>query len=159
MKRRSFIQALLAVPVALSTLSVKADEYSLDAAPLAPPPKLFFPVAGLNRGAITTEDLLSPTGDDLPILLGQIYNAHFYEPLDQQIRDEIIRDMSGVCLNFENSRRLCEFMIVCDDSNNTIVDVDNHNLNVDVFLRYPGWALPYRYRYDIYGMTAYSPGV
>lgn len=149
MKRRSFIQALAAVPAALASLQIKAQP--LQAAPFVLPPTApDTPVAPIQALPVVPDI-------ELPELLGQVYRNHFFDPNDDITRRTIIFEMSDVCLNFQNQRKLYDFLIVCDATNNTATDLDNKNLNVDVFLRVTGEPNHVHYRYDIWGMHLVRP--
>jgi hypothetical protein len=147
MKRRSFIQMLAAIPAAVASLKVSAQDASLKAAPFVLPPEKP-PVAAV----------LPPVPDlELPELLKQVYDARRYDLNDDITRKTIIFEMRDVCLSFQNQRKLYDFLIVCDASNNTASDIVDRNLNVDVFLCLSGHAGHVHYRYDIWGMHLMSP--
>jgi hypothetical protein len=156
MKRRSFLQMLAAVPVAIASLNVKAGEYSLDAAPFVLPENPKLPDAGLNRGSIKAQDIVFPS-DDLGEELRVIYISYRYEPVDEVTRRSIVSDMSQVCLSFEHSRKLYEFLIVCDVTNNPPSLVDNNDLVVDVWVRQAGSVNLTQYHFDKSSLVALSP--
>lgn len=149
MKRRSFLQTLAAVPAALVSLKVLAQATPLKSAPFLLPPENA-PVAPVLA--------FPPVPDiELPELLAQVYLNHMVDSNDDITRRTIIFEMTDICVEFQNQRKLYDFMIVCDATNNTAADIDNKNLNVDAFLRIRGHAGHVHYRYDIWGMHLMHP--
>lgn len=155
MKRRSFLQMLAAVPVAIASLNVKAGEYSLDAAPFVLPENPKLPDAGFNRGNIKLQDIVP--SEDLGEELRVIYISYRYEPVDEVTRRAVVYDMSQVCLSFEHSRKLYEFLIVCDNTNNPPSVVDSNDLVVDVWVRQAGSRDLTQYHFDKSSLVALSP--
>lgn len=149
MKRRSFLQTLAAVPAALVSLKVSAQSTPLKSAPFVLSP---------GNAPVAPIPPVTPVPDsELPELLAQVYLNHMFDSNDDITRKTIIFEMTDICVNFVNQRKLYDFLIVSDATNNTAADVDNKNLNVDAFLRVRGLAGHVHYRYDIWGMHLISP--
>ena len=64
--------------------------------------------------------------------LEEIGKQFLFEPNDQITRDEIKNAINGLCIDLVAKRGIYDFLVVCDDSNNTPARIDANELWVDI---------------------------
>jgi hypothetical protein len=64
--------------------------------------------------------------------LDVIAKAYVFEPNDKITRDEIKNSVDGLMLELVGQRALYDYIVVCDDSNNTPSRIDKNELYVDI---------------------------
>jgi hypothetical protein len=64
--------------------------------------------------------------------LEEIGKQFLFEPNDQITRNEISNAINGLCIDLVAKRGIYDFLVVCDDSNNTPARVDANELWVDI---------------------------
>jgi hypothetical protein len=64
--------------------------------------------------------------------LEEIGKQYLFEPNDQITRNEITNSVNGLCIDLVAKRGIYDFLVVCDDSNNTPARIDANELWVDI---------------------------
>ena len=64
--------------------------------------------------------------------LEEIGKQYLFEPNDQITRNEITNAVNGLCIDLVAKRGIYDFLVVCDDSNNTPARIDANELWVNV---------------------------
>ena len=64
--------------------------------------------------------------------LGLLAKPFMFEPNDKITRDEIKQACESLLLELVGQRALYDFLVVCDDSNNTPARIDRNELYVDI---------------------------
>jgi len=64
--------------------------------------------------------------------LNQLAKPYIFEPNDKITRDEIKGQVESLLLELVGQRALYDFLVVCDETNNTPARVDRNELYVDV---------------------------
>jgi len=64
--------------------------------------------------------------------LEEIGKQFLFEPNDQITRNEIANAINGLCIDLVAKRGIYDFLVVCDDSNNTPARIDANELWVDI---------------------------
>ena len=64
--------------------------------------------------------------------LEEIGKQFLFEPNDQITRNEISNAINGLCIDLVAKRGIYDFLVVCDDSNNTPARIDANELWVDI---------------------------
>ena len=64
--------------------------------------------------------------------LEEIGKQFLFEPNDQITRNEISNAVNGLCIDLVAKRGIYDFLVVCDDSNNTPARIDANELWVDI---------------------------
>jgi phage tail sheath protein FI len=64
--------------------------------------------------------------------LNQIAKPYIFEPNDQLTRNQIQKQIEALMLELTSQRALYDFIVVCDESNNTPARIDRSELWVDV---------------------------
>ena len=64
--------------------------------------------------------------------LEEIGKQFLFEPNDQITRNEVTNAVNGLCIDLVAKRGIYDFLVVCDDSNNTPARIDANELWVDV---------------------------
>ena len=61
-----------------------------------------------------------------------ITRPFIFEPNDKITRDEIKAEVEGLLLELVGQRALYDFLVVCDESNNTPTRIDRNELYIDI---------------------------
>jgi len=64
--------------------------------------------------------------------LEEIGKQFLFEPNDQITRNEIANAINGLCIDLVAKRGIYDFLVICDDSNNTPARIDANELWVDI---------------------------
>ncbi len=64
--------------------------------------------------------------------LNEIAKAFVFEPNDQITRNEISNAINGLMIDLVAKRGIFDYLVVCDDSNNTPARIDRNELYVDI---------------------------
>ena len=64
--------------------------------------------------------------------LEEIGKQFLFEPNDQITRNEITNAVNGLCIDLVAKRGIYDFLVICDDSNNTPARIDANELWVDI---------------------------
>ena len=64
--------------------------------------------------------------------LEEIGKQFLFEPNDQITRNEVTNAINGLCINLVAKRGIYDFLVQCDDQNNTPFTIDNNELIVDI---------------------------
>ena len=64
--------------------------------------------------------------------LNKLAKPYIFEPNDKITRDEIKAQVDSLLLELVGQRALYDFLVVCDESNNTPTRIDRNELYVDV---------------------------
>ena len=64
--------------------------------------------------------------------LEEIGKQYLFEPNDQITRNEISNAVNGLCIDLVAKRGIYDFLVVCDESNNTPARIDANELWVDI---------------------------
>jgi hypothetical protein len=64
--------------------------------------------------------------------LEEIGKQYLFEPNDQITRNEISNAINGLCIDLVAKRGIYDFLVVCDESNNTPARIDANELWVDI---------------------------
>jgi hypothetical protein len=64
--------------------------------------------------------------------LDEIGKQFLFEPNDQITRNEISNAINGLCIDLVAKRGIYDFLVICDDSNNTPARIDANELWVDI---------------------------
>ena len=64
--------------------------------------------------------------------LEQIGKQFLFEPNDQITRNEMTNAVNGLCIDLVAKRGIYDFLVICDDSNNTPARIDANELWVDI---------------------------
>jgi phage tail sheath protein FI len=64
--------------------------------------------------------------------LEEIGKQFLFEPNDQITRNEMTNAINGLCIDLVAKRGIYDFLVVCDDSNNTPARIDANELWVDI---------------------------
>jgi len=64
--------------------------------------------------------------------LEEIGKSFLFEPNDQITRNEMTNAVNSLCINLVAKRGIYDFLVVCDDSNNTPARIDANELWVDI---------------------------
>ena len=64
--------------------------------------------------------------------LEEIGKQFLFEPNDQITRNEVTNAVNGLCIDLVAKRGIYDFLVVCDDSNNTPARIDANELWVDI---------------------------
>ena len=64
--------------------------------------------------------------------LNQLAKPYLFEPNDKLTRDEIKNACESLMLELVGQRALYDFLVVCDESNNTPARIDRNELHVDI---------------------------
>jgi hypothetical protein len=64
--------------------------------------------------------------------LEEIGKQYLFEPNDQITRNEISNAINGLCIDLVAKRGIYDFLVICDDSNNTPARIDANELWVDI---------------------------
>ena len=64
--------------------------------------------------------------------LEEIGKQYLFEPNDQITRNEISNSINGLCIDLVAKRGIYDFLVVCDESNNTPARIDANELWVDI---------------------------
>jgi hypothetical protein len=64
--------------------------------------------------------------------LNQLAKPYIFEPNDKITRDQIKQAAESLCLELVGSRALFDFLVVCDESNNTPARIDRNELYLDI---------------------------
>ena len=64
--------------------------------------------------------------------LDEIGKQFLFEPNDQITRNEIANAINGLCIDLVAKRGIYDFLVICDDSNNTPARIDANELWVDI---------------------------
>jgi hypothetical protein len=64
--------------------------------------------------------------------LEEIGKQFLFEPNDQITRNEISNAINGLCIDLVAKRGIYDFLVICDDSNNTPARIDANELWVDI---------------------------
>jgi hypothetical protein len=64
--------------------------------------------------------------------LNQLAKPYIFEPNDKITRDQIKQAAESLCLELVGSRALYDFLVVCDESNNTPSRIDRNELYLDI---------------------------
>jgi hypothetical protein len=64
--------------------------------------------------------------------LEEIGKQFLFEPNDQITRNEVSNAINGLCIDLVAKRGIYDFLVVCDDSNNTPARIDANELWVDI---------------------------
>ena len=62
----------------------------------------------------------------------EIGKSFLFEPNDQITRNEMTNAVNSLCINLVAKRGIYDFLVVCDDSNNTPARIDANELWVDI---------------------------
>ena len=64
--------------------------------------------------------------------LEEIGKQFLFEPNDQITRNEVTNAVNGLCIDLVAKRGIYDFLVICDDSNNTPARIDANELWVDI---------------------------
>jgi len=64
--------------------------------------------------------------------LNKLAKPYIFEPNDKITRDEVKQQVESLLLELVGQRALYDFLVVCDDSNNTPNRIDRSELHVDI---------------------------
>jgi phage tail sheath protein FI len=64
--------------------------------------------------------------------LNRLAKPYIFEPNDKITRDEIKQQVESVMLELVGQRALYDYLVVCDESNNTPTRIDRNELYVDI---------------------------
>jgi phage tail sheath protein FI len=64
--------------------------------------------------------------------LNRLAKPYVFEPNDKITRDEIKQQAEGLMLELVGQRALFDFIVVCDESNNTPARIDRNELYLDI---------------------------
>jgi hypothetical protein len=64
--------------------------------------------------------------------LNKLAKPYIFEPNDKITRDEIKQAAESLCLELVGSRALYDYLVVCDESNNTASRIDKNELYLDI---------------------------
>ena len=64
--------------------------------------------------------------------LNKLAKPYIFEPNDKITRDEIKQQVDSLLLELVGQRALYDFLVVCDESNNTPTRIDRNELYVDI---------------------------
>jgi len=64
--------------------------------------------------------------------LERITRPYLFEPNDKSTRDQVKSAIDGFCLELVGLRGLYDYLVVCDESNNTPARIDKNQLYVDI---------------------------
>jgi phage tail sheath protein FI len=64
--------------------------------------------------------------------LNRLAKPYVFEPNDKITRDEIKQQAEGLMLELVGQRALYDFIVVCDESNNTPARIDRNELYLDI---------------------------
>jgi phage tail sheath protein FI len=64
--------------------------------------------------------------------LNKLAKPYIFEPNDKITRDEIKAQVDSLLLELVGQRALYDFLVVCDESNNTPTRIDRNELYVDI---------------------------
>jgi phage tail sheath protein FI len=64
--------------------------------------------------------------------LEEIGKQFLFEPNDQITRNEMTNAVNGLCIDLVAKRGIYDFLVICDDSNNTPARIDANELWVDI---------------------------
>jgi hypothetical protein len=64
--------------------------------------------------------------------LEEIGKSFLFEPNDQITRNEMTNAVNGLCIDLVAKRGIYDFLVICDDSNNTPARIDANELWVDI---------------------------
>lgn len=64
--------------------------------------------------------------------LNALAKPYIFEPNDKITRDEIKQSVEGLLLELVGQRALYDFLVVCDESNNTPTRIDRNELHIDI---------------------------
>jgi phage tail sheath protein FI len=64
--------------------------------------------------------------------LNKLAKPYIFEPNDKITRDEIKQQVESLLLELVGQRALYDFLVVCDESNNTPNRIDRSELHVDI---------------------------
>lgn len=66
--------------------------------------------------------------------LDKLAKPYIFEPNDKNTRDEIKQQVESLLVELQGNRALTDYIVVCDESNNTPNRIDRNELHVDVAL-------------------------
>lgn len=75
-------------------------------------------------------------------VLGETLNSHLFEPNDGMTRAMIVNTMARYLQDLQHNRCISDFKIVCSDENNSPMNIDRDELNIDIFIQ-PVYAVDY----------------
>ena len=64
--------------------------------------------------------------------LNKLAKPYIFEPNDKITRDQIKQAAESLCLELVGARALYDFLVVCDNSNNTPARIDRNELYLDI---------------------------
>jgi phage tail sheath protein FI len=64
--------------------------------------------------------------------LNKLAKPYIFEPNDKITRDQIKQAAESLCLELVGARALYDFLVVCDESNNTPARIDRNELYLDI---------------------------
>jgi hypothetical protein len=64
--------------------------------------------------------------------LNKLAKPYIFEPNDKITRDQIKQSAESLCLELVGARALYDFLVVCDESNNTPARIDRNELYLDI---------------------------
>lgn len=105
-------------------------------------PITFLPGVGLTVYGQKTRDPNAPSALDrinvarlavyIRTVMNQLAKPFVFEPNDKQTRDEIKQSIEQLMNDLVAKRALQDYLVVCDDSNNTPLRIDRNEMYVDV---------------------------
>jgi hypothetical protein len=104
-------------------------------------PITFIPGVGITNYGNKTESALTTALDRINVArlvafirgrLNEIGKQFVFEPNDQITRNEIANAITGLMLDLVAKRGIYDYLIVCDESNNTPARIDRNELYVDI---------------------------
>jgi hypothetical protein len=104
-------------------------------------PITFIPGVGITNYGNKTESALTSALDRINVArlvafirgrLNEIGKQFVFEPNDQITRNEIANAITGLMLDLVAKRGIYDYLIVCDESNNTPARIDRNELYVDI---------------------------
>jgi phage tail sheath protein FI len=67
--------------------------------------------------------------------LDRLVKPYLFEPNDKQTRNEVKKQVESFFSELVSLRGLYDFLVVCDDSNNTPERIDRNELHVDIAIK------------------------
>lgn len=74
--------------------------------------------------------------------IAESLEGYLFEQNTAATRSLIQAMIEGYMSNIQSRNGVYDFLVVCDDSNNSAVDIDNYRLNVDLYVK-PVKAIEY----------------
>jgi hypothetical protein len=104
-------------------------------------PITFIPGVGITNFGNKTESAVDSALDRINVArlvafirgrLEEIANTFVFEPNDQITRNEISNAIDGLMVDLVAKRGIYDYLVVCDESNNTPARIDRNELYVDI---------------------------